>query len=278
MNVTIITTIKNPTTASAIGSFAISIFMRASSRLSCIANAVLRRHIGGAILDWGRPAMANNGTEKLIRAREALVAGLTAEIGDGRVLDAIARVPREAFVPEPFQHSAYENIPLPIGYGQTISQPLIVALMTQALLLTGNEKVLEIGTGSGYQTAILAQPRRPRCFSRKNRAAGGARAGGAAADGVYERRGARRRRRPGRPAAAPYDAIIVTAAAPEIPRELLDQLGPGGRLVIPVGGRDLQELVRIVKTPDGALRHNLGPCRFVPLLGKGAWPAQAPLS
>ena len=219
--------------------------------------------------------MANNGTEKLIRAREALVAGLTAEIGDGRVLEAIACVRREAFVPEPFQHSAYENIPLPIGYGQTISQPLIVALMTHALQLTGNEKVLEIGTGSGYQTAILAQ---------------------LAGDVVsVERIGPRAERARevlrqleytnvevhtgseglGWPTAAPYDAILVTAAAPEIPRELLDQLGPGGRLVIPVGGRDLQELVRIVKTPEGARRHNLGPCRFVPLLGKGAWPAQA---
>jgi protein-L-isoaspartate(D-aspartate) O-methyltransferase len=220
--------------------------------------------------------MANNGTEKLIRAREALVAGLTAEIGDGRVLEAIGRVPREAFVPEPFQHSAYENIPLPIGYGQTISQPLIVALMTQALQLTGNEKVLEIGTGSGYQTAILAPlARQVVSVERIGPLAERAReilrqlgytnvevhAGGAGL---------------GWPAAAPYDAILVTAAAPEIPRELLDQLGPGGRLVIPVGGRDLQELVRIVKTPEGARRHNLGPCRFVPLLGKGAWPAQAP--
>jgi protein-L-isoaspartate(D-aspartate) O-methyltransferase len=219
--------------------------------------------------------MANNGTEKLIRAREALVAGLRAEIGDGRVLDAIARVPREAFVPAPFQHSAYENIPLPIGYGQTISQPLIVALMTQALQLTGNEKVLEIGTGSGYQTAILAQLARhvvsvERIGPLAERAREVLRQLGytnvevhAGGEGL------------GWPAGAPYDAILVTAAAPEIPRELLDQLGPGGRLVIPVGGRDLQELVRIVKTPEGARRHNLGPCRFVPLLGKGAWPAQA---
>ena len=220
--------------------------------------------------------MANNGSEQVIRARQALVAGLAAEIGDGRVLDAIGCVPREAFVPEPFQPSAYENIPLPIGYGQTISQPLIVGLMTQALLLTGNEKVLEIGTGSGYQTAILARlagyvvsverigPLADRArdalrqmeFANVEVNTGG--------DGLGWRQ------------AAPYDAIIVTAAAPEIPRELLDQLALGGRLVIPVGARDLQELVRIVKTPEGALRHNLGPCRFVPLLGKGAWPAQAP--
>jgi protein-L-isoaspartate(D-aspartate) O-methyltransferase len=219
--------------------------------------------------------MANNGTDKQVRAREALVAGLTAEIEDGHVLEAIARVPREVFVPEPFQHSAYENIPLPIGYGQTISQPLIVALMTQALQLTGNEKVIEIGTGSGYQTAILAQlGRHVVSVERIGPLAERARevlrqleytnvevhTGG---EGL------------GWPVGAPYDAILVTAAAPEVPRELLEQLALGGRLVIPVGGRELQELVRIVKTPEGALRHNLGPCRFVPLLGKGAWPAQA---
>jgi protein-L-isoaspartate(D-aspartate) O-methyltransferase len=220
--------------------------------------------------------MKNSGSEQLARARDGLVAGLAAEIHNARVIDAIRRVPREAFVPEPFQQSAYENMPLPIGYGQTISQPLIVALMTQALLLTGSEKVLEIGTGSGYQTAILAQ----------------------LADHVVsvERIGplAERARNVlrdlgntnvtvhagvvglGWPEEAPFDAIIVTAAAPEVPRELLEQLAPGGRLVIPVGSRDLQELVRIVKTPEGALRHNLGPCRFVPLLGRGAWPAQTP--
>jgi protein-L-isoaspartate(D-aspartate) O-methyltransferase len=220
--------------------------------------------------------MANNGSEKLIRAREALVAGLAAEIGDGRVLDAIARIPREVFVPKPFQHSAYENIPLPIGYGQTISQPLIVGLMTQALLLTGTEKVLEIGTGSGYQTAILAQlgdyvVSVERVGPLAERAREVLRHLGCVnievhAGGEFL----------GWPEAAPYDAVLVTAAAPEIPRELLDQLALGGRLVIPVGARELQELVRIVKTPEGALRHNLGPCRFVPLLGRGAWPAQAP--
>jgi protein-L-isoaspartate(D-aspartate) O-methyltransferase len=220
--------------------------------------------------------MTNDGAEQMIRAREALVASLGSEIEDRRVVEAIERVPREALVPEQFRHSAYENVPLPIGYGQTISQPLIVALMTQALLLQGEEKVLEIGTGSGYQTAVLAElARQVVSVERIPPLAEHARetlhelgytnvevhAGG---DGL------------GWPEGAPYDAIIVTAAAPEIPRDLLDQLAPGGRLVIPVGGRDLQELVRIVKTPEGALRHNLGPCRFVPLLGRGAWPAQAP--
>jgi protein-L-isoaspartate(D-aspartate) O-methyltransferase len=220
--------------------------------------------------------MKNNGSERLARARDGLVAGLAAEIIDARVIDAIKRVPREAFVPEPFQQSAYENMPLPIGYGQTISQPLIVALMTQALLLTGRERVLEIGTGSGYQTAILAQLADQivsveRIGPLSERARNVLRDLGhtnvtvhTGGDGL------------GWPEGGPYDAIIVTAAAPEVPRELLEQLAPGGRLVIPVGSRDLQELVRIVKTPEGALRHNLGPCRFVPLLGRGAWPAQTP--
>ena len=227
----------------------------------------------------GRPSekvMANNGLEQLIRAREALVAGLAAEVEDGRVLDAIAQVPRETFVPDPFQHSTYENIPLPIGYGQTISQPLIVALMTQALRLKGTEKVLEIGTGSGYQTAILARLAGyvvsvERIGPLADRAQEALRELGYTNIEVHSGGNGL-----GWPAAAPYDGIIVTAAAPEVPRELLDQLAPGGRLVIPVGARDLQELVRIVKTPEGALRHNLGPCRFVPLLGKGAWPAEAP--
>jgi protein-L-isoaspartate(D-aspartate) O-methyltransferase len=153
---------------------------------------------------------------------------------------------------------------------------LIVALMTQALLLTGSEKVLEIGAGSGYQTAILAQladevvsvervgPLAER--ARKVLRELGYTNVEVHADGDVL----------GWPEEGPYNAIIVTAAAPEVPRELLEQLAPGGRLVIPVGSRDLQELVRIVKTPEGALRHNLGPCRFVPLLGRGAWPAQTP--
>lgn len=219
--------------------------------------------------------MASNSSNQLTRAREVLVTGLAAEIGDKRVLDAIAQVPRDAFVPEPFQTSAYENIPLPIGYGQTISQPLIVGLMTQALLLTGTEKVLEIGTGSGYQTAILARLAGyvvsvERVGPLAERAREVLRRLGYENVEVHSGGDSL-----GWPTAAPFDAILVTAAAPEVPRELLDQLAMGGRLVIPVGARDLQELVRIVKTPEGALRHNLGPCRFVPLLGRGAWPAQA---
>jgi len=216
--------------------------------------------------------MANVTADRLSQARRALLAGISVEVKDTRVVEAIARVPREKFVPEEVRHSAYENVPLPIGYGQTISQPLIVAMMTEALLLNGSDKVLEIGTGSGYQTALLSLlaahvvtvERIPPLAERAARVLseqGYANVEVHVCGDIL-----------GRPEQAPYDAIIVTAAAPEVPRELLDQLGSGGRLVIPVGSRELQELVRIVKTAEGALRHNLGPCRFVPLLGRSAWP------
>ena len=219
--------------------------------------------------------MANVTADRLSQARRALLEDISVEIKDPRVVEAIARVPREEFVPEEVRQSAYENMPLPIGYGQTISQPLIVAMMTEALRLKGSEKVLEIGTGSGYQTALLSRlakhvvtvERIPPLAERAARVLSGL---GHANVEVHEGGDVL-----GWPQGAPYDAIIVTAAAPEVPRELLDQLGSGGRLVIPVGGRELQELVRIVKTPEGALRHNLGPCRFVPLLGKSAWPGYA---
>jgi len=220
-------------------------------------------------------SMPNVGADRVSRARDALLADLAAEVKDPRVVDAIARVPREAFVPPELRQSAYENMPLPIGYGQTISQPLIVALMTEALLLDGgSEKVLEIGTGSGYQTAVLSLlaahvvsvERIPPLAERAKELLGELGYGNVEIHVGGEVLGWA--------PSAPYDAIIVTAASPEVPRELLEQLGQGGRLVIPVGSRDLQELVRIVKTPEGALRHNLGPCRFVPLLGRGAWPGQ----
>jgi protein-L-isoaspartate(D-aspartate) O-methyltransferase len=218
--------------------------------------------------------MAASGPEqRLARDRDALLAEIAREVKDERVLAAMARVPREMFVPPELRPFAYEDRPLPIGYGQTISQPLIVAIMTEALQLKGDEKVLEVGTGSGYQAAVLSLLAR-RVVSVERIAP------------LAEQ--ARRRLeqlgltnvevhvagdRLGWPEEAPYDAIIVTAAAPDIAMDLLQQLGEGGRLVIPVGGRDYQELVRLVKTPEGAQRHNLGPCRFVPLVGPSAWPA-----
>jgi protein-L-isoaspartate(D-aspartate) O-methyltransferase len=204
--------------------------------------------------------------------RERLMAELAAEVKDTRVLDAIRRVPREEFVDRDVRYAAYENRPLPIGHGQTISQPLIVALMAQALLLSGDEKVLEVGTGSGYQAAVLSLlARQVVSVERVTPLAH------AAAERL-ERLGYRNvevhivEEVLGWPDGAPYDAIVVAAAAPEVPLALLNQLAVGGRLVIPVGARNLQELVRIVKTPAGAQRHNLGPCRFVPLLGSSAWP------
>jgi protein-L-isoaspartate(D-aspartate) O-methyltransferase len=205
-------------------------------------------------------------------SRNAMLNDIAKEVKDARVLQALRDVPREEFVQANHRAAAYENRPLPIGYEQTISQPLIVAMMTEALLLTGDEKVLEVGTGSGYQAAILSKlarqvvsvervPELARAASQRL-----SRLGYANVTVHATARGL------GWPEDGPYDGIVVTAASPEVPMELLRQLAEGGRLVIPVGSRSLQELVRIVKTPEGAQRHNLGPCRFVPLLGDGAWP------
>jgi protein-L-isoaspartate(D-aspartate) O-methyltransferase len=216
--------------------------------------------------------MAHTTSERLEAARERLMAELSRDVHDERVLDAMRRVPREEFIPPEAAALAYENKPLPIGHNQTISQPLIVALMTEALQLRGDETVLEIGTGSGYQAALISLLA-DRVVSVERVPDLAAKAAETLArlgydnvevhpvlDGL------------GWPERGPYDGIIVTAAAPDVPRQLLDQLAMNGRLVLPVGSRDVQELVRIVKTPEGAQRHNLGPCRFVPLLGPEAWP------
>jgi protein-L-isoaspartate(D-aspartate) O-methyltransferase len=216
--------------------------------------------------------MSGISAEGLEQARQTLLRELETEVHDRRVVDAVRRVPRELFVPEESRAFAYENRPLPIGYGQTISQPLMVALMTEALMLSGEEKVLEVGTGSGYQTALLSL-----LCARVITVELIAPLAGAAARRLRELGYTNVEVRVagetlGLPEEAPYDGIIVTAAAPEVPLVLLEQLAMGGRLVLPVGSRTLQELVRIVKTPQGAQRHNLGPCRFVPLLGKDAWP------
>jgi protein-L-isoaspartate(D-aspartate) O-methyltransferase len=217
--------------------------------------------------------MPKTSTDRLSQSRTALLAELAVEVKDRRVLEALAHVPRERFLPEDLRPFAYENRPLPIGYGQTISQPLIVALMTEALLLTGSERVLELGTGSGYQAALLSLLA-AEVITVERIAPLAERAAETLAELEYVNVQVHvAGQELGWPQGVPYDAIIVTAAAPEVPRELLEQLAPGGRLVIPVGSRDLQELVRIVKTPAGAIRHNLGPCRFVPLLGKSAWPS-----
>jgi len=209
-------------------------------------------------------------------AKAQLIDELRREIRDERVLAAIARVPREAFLPEEMRHLAYENRPLPIGGGQTISQPTIVALMTEALQLGGSERVLEVGTGSGYQAAILAElAREVVSVERLPRLA-------AQAEGRLRRLGYNNVRlfvsgdALGWPAEAPYDATIVTAGAPSVPQELVEQLAVGGRMIIPVGGRDLQELTLVRRTNDGFTTEKRGPCRFVPLIAPGAWQPEDP--
>ena len=204
-------------------------------------------------------------------ARARLVEQLSTEIKDERVLAAMARVPRERFVPPQSQHMAYADMPLPIGYEQTISQPFIVALMTEALELTGKEKVLEVGAGSGYQAAILAElAQRVITTERLSVLAKAAKKIltnlGYTNVEVYvteETLGWQRE--------APYDAIMVTAGAPRVPVDLLNQLAFGGRLVIPVGSRYVQELYKITRRKKGNIVENLGGCRFVSLIGKDAW-------
>jgi protein-L-isoaspartate(D-aspartate) O-methyltransferase len=212
--------------------------------------------------------------EALQRARQALLAELAATVRDQRVLAAMARVPRERFVPPELLPYAYENRPLPIGFGQTISQPLIVAIMTEALALTGSEKVLEVGTGSGYQAAVLAELAREVVTVERIPELAQRAAQVLAELGYSNVRVQVSGAELGWPQEGPYDAIIVTASAPRLPRSLLAQLAEGGRMVIPVGGRDLQELLLVEKGRQGTRQRSLGPCGFVPLIGPEAWPAE----
>jgi protein-L-isoaspartate(D-aspartate) O-methyltransferase len=192
-------------------------------------------------------------------------------IKDPRVIDVIRKISRHLFVEEALQSQAYSDYPLPIGHGQTISQPYMVALMTEGLDLKGHENVLEIGTGSGYQTAILAElaekvysieriadlASRARrildqlnCFNVEIKIF----------DGTY-----------GWKDKAPFDAIMVTAGAPEIPQPLVEQLAVGGHMVIPVGEAGLQDLFRVTCEENEVVKKNLGGCRFVKLIGKYGW-------
>lgn len=193
-------------------------------------------------------------------------------VHDPRVLDAIAVVPRERFVPDDLAEHAYDDGPLPIGEGQTISQPFIVALMAQAADLRPGDRVLEIGTGSGYGAAVLSRlaaavwsvERRAPLAARARRTLRDLGYGNVevvVGDGTL-----------GWPDAAPYDAVVVTAGAPTVPDALVDQLAPGGRLVIPVGtASDRQELLRVRATASGTSREELGSVRFVPLVGTQGW-------
>ncbi len=201
-----------------------------------------------------------------------LLAELQGEgITDLRVLDAIRRVPREQFVPAQCRSYALRNIPLPIGEGQTISQPFVVALMTQSLALAGHERVLEIGTGSGYQCAILAElsgsvvslERFPSLSAEAHRRLaqlGYHNVHLLVGDGSL-----------GHASLAPYDAVIVTAASPRVPQPLVDQLAEGGRLILPVGSQLTQELMLFVKQRGELVSSSLGSVRFVPLVGEAAW-------
>lgn len=207
------------------------------------------------------------------RLREEMVRTQIAERGvrNPRVLEAMRRVPRHLFVPQDLRHRAYEDTPLPIGEGQTISQPYMVAWMTELLDVGEEDRVLEVGTGSGYQAAILCELVKEVYTIEKNlllareaeerlRSLGYANVCVRVGDGTL-----------GWPEKAPFDGIMVTAGAPSVPQPLLEQLAEGGRLVIPVGSATLQMLT-VVRKEDGGLRTTEeGSCIFVPLVGKYGW-------
>jgi len=204
-------------------------------------------------------------------AKANLIKHLGHEIVDKRVVEAMKRVPREAFVPPEHYRAAYDDRPLSIGFGQTISQPFIVALMIQALELKADEKVLELGTGSGYEAAILAELAKRvvtvECIPELAESA----------KQVLDKLGYSNievnvaGKTLGWSQEAPYDAIIVSAGAPSVPQILLEQLAWKGRLVIPVGSRWQQDLLKATKDRKGNRIENLGGCFFVPLIGEGAW-------
>ncbi len=204
--------------------------------------------------------------------REALLSDLARRVSDERVLEAIATVPRDAFVPEDLRHEAWENHPLPIGHGQTISQPLIVARMCELLELRGHERVLDVGTGRGYHAAVLARLAREVISVERDPTLSGLAREALAAAGIGNVTLIVGDGRAGHPPRAPYDAINVAAATPEIPSPLTDQLADGGRMVIPTGRRR-QWLVRLRRRGDAIERERLDEVRFVPLLA-GA-PAEA---
>jgi protein-L-isoaspartate(D-aspartate) O-methyltransferase len=193
------------------------------------------------------------------------------DITDVRVLDAIEQTQRDLFVPESLRHAAYDDAALPIGNGQTISQPYIVALMTQELRLAGNETVLEVGTGSGYQTAILARLCRTvvtierietlsESAKRVLTESGVGNVVFLVGDGTL-----------GNSERGPYDRILVTASAPSVPQPLYEQLKPGGLLIAPVGDESMQEVILVERTVSGPKTTPLCGCRFVKLIGEAGW-------
>jgi len=236
--------------------------------------------LSALLLDCGQPwntflppdqsaPRASNDDDAQRQARERMVREQIANRGvrDARVLAAMRKVPRHLFVPEEFQTSAYSDTPLPIGHKQTISQPYIVAFMSEAMELKPQDRVLEIGTGSGYQAAILAELVRE-VYSIEIVEPLGKEAAVRLKDLGYERvklrigDGYR-----GWPEAAPFDAIIVTAAPDHVPPALVEQLREGGRLVLPVGSF-AQDLLRVRRSAKGVVQENLLPVRFVPMVGE----------
>jgi len=211
--------------------------------------------------------------KKFVRWRREMVEKQIASRGvtDPQVLDAMSKVQRHLFVSEALVDSAYGDFPLPIGEGQTISQPYIIAEMTQSLDLKGHERVLEIGTGSGYQAAVLSRivykvytiERNHALFLQTRKLFDKLKYHNIVtrySDGTQ-----------GWSEQAPFDAIIVTAGGQEIPSPLIQQLSTGGCLVMPVGGSNFQELLKLEKTKDGIKQTNLGGCRFVKLIGQYGW-------
>ena len=220
----------------------------------------------------GRSRVPPDGSAARARARMVERQLRRRDVVDERVLAAMARVPRERRSGGTNSSRAYGDHALPIGEGQTISQPYMVARICEALALRGGERVLDVGTGSGYQAAVLAElagevhtiERRPELAERARvtlAAAGYGRVRVHVGDGTL-----------GVPAHAPYTAIAVAAAAPSLPEALYEQLEPGGRLVVPVGARDGQELQVVVRSPEGPAIVRSVPCRFVPLVGEGGFP------
>jgi protein-L-isoaspartate(D-aspartate) O-methyltransferase len=213
-------------------------------------------------------SLDNRDDERATMVRDQIEAR---SVHDQRVLAAMREVPRHLFIPPPYDQAAYQDSPLPIGNGQTISQPYIVAVMTELLRPGPSDNVLEIGTGSGYQAAILSRlVKKVTSIERIPAVADLAKRNLAALHytniEIVVGDGTR-----GYPANSPYDAIIITAASPEIPRPLIDQLAENGRLVIPVGGRDLQELLLLEKHHGEVTRQHHGGVRFVPLIGEHGW-------
>ncbi|WP_281768660.1 protein-L-isoaspartate(D-aspartate) O-methyltransferase [Methanoculleus bourgensis] len=213
------------------------------------------------------------GTDRFTREREEMVEFQVRARGvrDERVLAAMRKIPRHLFVPKGFERAAYEDRPLPIGEGQTISQPYIVAVMTEQLELQPQDRVLEVGTGSGYQAALLAELAGSvvsieRLTSLADQAQKNLARAGVTGVQIVIGDGTE-----GYPPEAPYDAIIVTAASPGVPQPLIDQLAEGGRLIAPVGPRECQDLIKLVKREGRVESIPLGGVCFVPLIGQFGW-------